>query len=105
MGGLEMTDRHGRLCCAGRLRNFVASVKLYEVSMPDPKAFIYQYESDPESENEPDLEGKTDIPRAGDLIYRRQKIWKVTGVYPEHGSGIVSYRVLLADVSKPDLVN
>ncbi len=56
--------------------------------MPDPKTFIYEYESDPESENESDLEGKTELPRAGDLIYRRQKIWKVTGIYPEYGSGI-----------------
>jgi hypothetical protein len=73
--------------------------------MPDPKIFIFQYESDPECEEESDLEGKTDMPRTGDLIYRRDKIWKVTGVFTEHGSANTTYRVLLIDVSKPDLVN
>ena len=66
---------------------------------------IYQYESDPESEEETDLEGKTEIPRAGDLIYRRGKIWKVTDVLTEFGSATPTYRVLLIDVSKPNLVN
>ena len=85
--------------------DYVAPVKVREVSMPNPKTFIYQYESAPESENAPDLEGKVDIPRVGDLIYRREKIWKVTGIFPEYGSGISSYRVLLTDVSKAELVN
>jgi hypothetical protein len=69
--------------------------------MPGRKTFIYQYETDPEGEEEDDPEGRTEIPRAGDLICRRDKVLKVTGVFTECGSAIPTYRVLLTDVSKP----
>jgi hypothetical protein len=50
--------------------------------MPDAKTFIYRYDGDHASEEEEtDFEGKIDIPRMGDIMYRRDRTWKVTGVF------------------------
>jgi hypothetical protein len=74
--------------------------------MAEAKTFIYRYDNDSTwEEEETDFEGCADVPRIGDLLYRKRKVWKVTGVFTGFGTAVPCYRVLLTDVSKPHLVN
>jgi len=74
--------------------------------MPEAKTFIYRYDDDRENEEEvSDSLGEIDVPRMGDLMYLKDRTWKVTGVFLERGAVTPRYHVRLTDVSKPHLVN
>jgi hypothetical protein len=73
--------------------------------MPETKTFIYRYDDDRENEEEvSDSLGEIDVPRMGDLMYLKDRTWKVTAVFREQGI-IPGYHVRLTDVSKSHLVN
>jgi hypothetical protein len=73
--------------------------------MSDAKVIVYRYDDlDATEEEETDSTGYLEVPRLGDLVFRRNKVWKVMGVYPGHTSPIPRFRVLLMDASKA-LVN
>jgi hypothetical protein len=61
-----------RPCRAGRDRNCWGEV------MGGAKILIYL--EDHEEDEETDLTGEIDIPRMGDITYRKDKTWKITGV-------------------------
>lgn len=74
--------------------------------MGKPKILIYCYLDDDHEDEETDLTGEIEMPRMGDLIYRKEKTWKVTGVF----SGalkdpIARFRIHLLDMTKPEFVN
>ncbi len=74
--------------------------------MGEPKVLIYRYLDDDEEDEETDLTGEIEMPRMGDLIYRKEKTWKVTGVYAgalKHP--IPRFRIHLLDMTKPEFVN
>ena len=74
--------------------------------MPVTKTFIYRYDNDRENDEEvTDSLGEVEVPRMGDLMYLKDRTWKVTGVFLERGAVIPRYHVRLTDVSKPNLVN
>jgi len=74
--------------------------------MDGAKILIYRYLDDDEEEEESDLTGEIEIPRMGDIIYRKEKTWKVTGVYPGTLTDpIPRLRIHLLDISKPEFVN
>jgi len=73
--------------------------------MPETKTFIYRYDDLSEVEELTDPLGEVDVPRMGDLLYLKDRTWKVTGVFLEQGTVIPRYHVRLTDVSKPHLVN
>ena len=87
-------------CRAGRDRNCWGQV------MGRAKILIYRYLDDHEEDEETDLTGEIDIPRMGDIIYRKDKTWKITGVYADTLSDpIPHFRIHLLDMSKPEFVN
>jgi hypothetical protein len=74
--------------------------------MDGGKILIYRYLDNDEEEEETDWTGEIEIPRMGDIIYRKEKTWKVTGVY----AGALTdptprVRIHLLDISKPEFVN
>jgi hypothetical protein len=74
--------------------------------MPETKTFIYRYDDDRENEEEvTDSLREVEVPRMRDLMYLKDRTWKVTGVFLEHGTVIPRYHVRLTDVSKPHLLN
>jgi hypothetical protein len=73
--------------------------------MPEPKTFIYRYEGEREEEELHDSLGTIGVPRRGDLLYLKDKTWKVLSVFLEHNSPNPRYHIRLMDVSKPHLVN
>ncbi len=73
--------------------------------MPETKTFIYRYDDLSDVEELMDLLGEVEVPRMGDLMYLKDRTWKVTGVFLEQGTVIPRYHVRLTDVSKPYLVN
>ncbi len=74
--------------------------------MPAARTFIYRYDGrDASEEEEIDFAGIRQIPQIGDLIYRKQIIWRVTGVYTGYGTSIPRYRVLLSHISKAQFIH
>ena len=73
--------------------------------MPETKTFIYRYDDCEDEEEVTDSMGEVDVPRRGDLMYLKDRTWKVTGVFLEPGTVAPRYHVRLTDVSKPHLVN
>jgi hypothetical protein len=73
--------------------------------MPETKTFVYRYDDLSDEEELTDPLGEVEVPRMGDLLYLKDRTWKVTGVFLEQGTVIPRYHVRLTDVSKPHLVN
>lgn len=74
--------------------------------MDRAKILIYRYLDNDVEEEETDLTGEIEIPRMGDIIYRKEKTWKVTGVYAGTLTDqIPRFRIHLLDISKPEFVN
>jgi hypothetical protein len=73
--------------------------------MPETKTFIYRYDDLSDVEELTDPQGEVEVPRMRDLLYLKDRAWKVTGVFLEQGTVIPRYHVRLTDVSKPHLVN
>lgn len=70
------------------------------------KILIYPYPGDEDEEEDTDLTGEVEVPRMGDIIYRKEKTWKVTGVYAGTITDpIPRVRIHLVDISKPEFVN
>jgi hypothetical protein len=75
-------------------------------AMGSAKILIYRYLDDDEEDEETDLTGRLKIPGRGHIIYRKDKTWKVTGVYAAPPTdAIPRFRVHLLDMSKPEFVN
>jgi hypothetical protein len=73
--------------------------------MNEAKTFIYRYDgATPHEEEETDFSGLREMPRMGDLIYRRRKMWRVMGVYTGYGTVVPRYRVILTHISKTELI-
>jgi hypothetical protein len=72
--------------------------------MPETKTFIYRYNDFSDVEELTDPLGEVEVPRMGDLMYLKDRTWKVTGVFLEHGI-VPRYHVRLTDVSEAHLVN
>ena len=66
--------------------------------------FTYRYLDD-EEEEETDVTGYLEMPRNGDIIYRKEKTWKVSGVYAVPLSDPPRFHIHLLDMSKPEFVN
>ena len=49
--------------------------------MGEARILIYRYLEDDSEDEETDLTGQMEMPRTGDIVYRKEKVWKVTGVY------------------------
>ena len=65
--------------------------------MPVTKTFIYRYDNDPQNDEEvTDSLGEVEVPRMGDLMYLKDRTWKVTGVFLERGAVIPRYHVRLS---------
>jgi hypothetical protein len=74
--------------------------------MVEAKTIVYRYDDlDATEEEVTDLTGSVEVPRLGDIIFRKNQSWRVMGVYPGHSGIIPRYRVLLMDASKPQFVN
>jgi hypothetical protein len=72
----------------------------------EAKILIYRYLNDEDEEEETDLTGELEIPRMGDIIYRKEKTWKITGVYTGTLTDpIPEVRIHLMDMSKPKFIN
>ena len=71
-----------------------------------PKIFIYRYLDHDEliEEEEADLTGAIELPRTGDIIYRREQCWKVVAIYAiDADQPFPRYRIHFTNMSKPDL--
>ncbi len=78
------------------------------VSMSEPKIFSYRYIDNEEHDHdeESDLTGDLAMPQLGDIIYRNEKPYKVTGVYGSAtATPIPRFRIYLSDLSKTEYVN
>jgi hypothetical protein len=75
--------------------------------MPDAKILSYRYIDNDEAEedDEFDLSGILKMPRRGDIIYRREKPFKVTGVYAAADQPVPKFRIYLADMTKTRYLN
>jgi hypothetical protein len=74
--------------------------------MGEPKILIYRCLDDDDEDEETDLTGEIKIPRMGDLLYRKEKTWKVTGIYADTlADPIPRFRIHLLDMTKPEFVN
>lgn len=75
--------------------------------MSQAKVFVYRYlESDDEEDEDHDLTGEMELPKRGDIVYRKGKIWKVAGVYSfPLNESIPHFRVHLVDMSRRECVN
>jgi hypothetical protein len=74
--------------------------------MAEAKTIVFRYDDlDATEEEVTDLTGSVEVPRVGDIIFRKNQLWKVMGVYPGHADAIPRFRVLLMDASKPQFVN
>ena len=74
--------------------------------MGESRILFYHYLDDDTEDEETDLTGQMEMPRTGDIIYRKEKIWKVTGVYAVPLTDPVPhFRIHLLDISKPEFVN
>ena len=71
--------------------------------MSEAKTFVYKYDDLNVSEEvETDLTGDVPVPRVGDLLLRKNKAWKVMGVYPALSTDLPRYRLLLMAASWPN---
>ena len=73
-----------------------------------PKIFMYRYLEEDElvEDEETDLTGEIEIPRRGDIIYRREQCWKVVAIYTVAADEPVPrFRIHLTNMSKPGFVN
>lgn len=73
-----------------------------------PKIFMYRYLDDDEliEEEQADLSGELELPRNGDIIYRRERCWKVVAIYAvDADKPVPRFRIHLTDMSKPGFVN
>jgi hypothetical protein len=74
--------------------------------MAQVRVFIYRYIEIDEEDEETDLTGEIELPGRGDIIYRRQKAWKVAAIYSMPVSNpFPRFRILLTDMSRPECVN
>jgi hypothetical protein len=76
--------------------------------MSQVKILSYYYIDDDnqEEDEETDLTGEIVLPRRGDIIYRRDKSWKVVAVYAAAlNDPFPRFRIHLIDLSKPECVN
>jgi hypothetical protein len=76
--------------------------------MSEAKIFSYRYIDNEEADQdeESDLTGTLQMPRLGDIIYRREKPCKVTGVYASAAAQTVPlFRIYLADMTKTEYLN
>lgn len=73
-----------------------------------PKILMYRYLDDEEliEEEETDSTGEFELPRNGDIIYRREQCWKVVAIYTVDATAPVPrFRIHLTNMSKPGFVN
>jgi len=73
-----------------------------------PKIFMYRYLDEDEliEEEETDLTGEIELPRRGDIIYRRDQCWKVVAIYTVGaGEPFPRFRIHLTNMSKSGFVN
>lgn len=49
--------------------------------MGESRILFYHYLDDDTEDEETDLTGQMEMPRTGDIMYRKEKVWRVTGVY------------------------
>ena len=75
--------------------------------MAQAKIFVYRYlESDEEEDEEEDLTGSLEIPRVGDIIFRKEKVWRVAAVLVVPSDDpIPRFRLHLADMSRKEYLN
>ena len=75
--------------------------------MLQAKIFMYRYlEDDLIEEEETDLNGNIEMPRKGDIIYRRGQCWKVVAIYSvTTDEPALRFRVHLTNMSKGGFVN
>jgi hypothetical protein len=74
--------------------------------MGEARILIYRYLEDDSEDEEADLTGQIEMPRTGDIVYRKEKVWRVTGVYAlPLTDPIRRFRIHLLDMSKPEFVN
>jgi hypothetical protein len=76
--------------------------------MPQVKIFMYRYIDDDEcpEEEETDLTGEIEIPKKGDIIYRRGRCWKVVAIYAVAiDQSIPHFRIHLTNMSTQGFVN
>jgi len=67
---------------------------------------VYRYDDlGAAEEEETELTGEIEVPRLGDILFRKNQAWKVVGIYPGYGSDIQRVRVLLMDASTPHFLN
>jgi hypothetical protein len=72
---------------------------------------MYRYLDCPDDEDggeeeEFDLVGNMKMPTVGDLVYRRDKIWKIVEIYAIPASDpVLHFRVHLTDMAKTQYLN
>lgn len=71
------------------------------------KILVYRYlGSDNEEDEDHDLTGEMDLPKRGDIIYRKERAWKVVAIYTSAlNDPLPRFWIHLIDMSRPECVN